>query len=600
MYSRNQRRRALHIGQANDIQSSCATRNTTTSTVAEDRQKIDRILFNLYADMASGYRCATAPSAEENDDGQSEQPSEEMAILKCLEGFVAAQPGRLIDVVIEYLARKPKPSHGSPSTTNFGRSPGNMTGHSGPSPDRIASAHAAVPFVPPPSAFADRGAPARGRVSESITSLSDLSLCSLRRRLGDPFDEDQDEVVPAAPRAHGDYFINDDQNQYQQACFPDRSPASDIFFLGQPNESAGHQASNQTVCPRPIKDESFSPLPLIGPMFDGDLWNSSAQLPNSAIPFGVVDTMGPPLVYSGSSHSALDFHMSQRNFDINAVMQMSEGPNGTDDRGQHHRNFSAGLEETSRTNWNRGRLSLTPMQEHRVFHHSSAGASLPSRHIGKPADYAVELLFSSMRFPIPLLASESSAPGLPSQRSEASRRMLNIKRPKLNYQKSKLLNNRIVGSPLPPPSKWKKSFFDTCRPAGSAAGALHSAGASNGASVTQRRPASVAQQSIAPPPSSAARCPSASSSGVEKHPTPTASAAGVRTSNASPSRATPTAAQMQLTAMATSSPSESVISASPRTQTPTIRSARLPRASKPIVAEPQDNLDIIPAPKEFL
>lgn len=86
-----------NIYEAENIEPSNATRVTSVISIDVDQQKIDRMLYNLYSDIASTIHCAKTVTPE------NAIPDPMPGILKSLGHFVNNHKGGFIDAIMEYI-----------------------------------------------------------------------------------------------------------------------------------------------------------------------------------------------------------------------------------------------------------------------------------------------------------------------------------------------------------------------------------------------------------------------------------------------------------------------------------------------------------------
>lgn len=375
IHSRKSTRRRLNMGQVNAIQLSGTTSHSTTSSIAEDQQKIDRILFNLYADMASAYRSQTPANKE-------------MSILNCLEHFVATQPQCLIAAIIELLDTNPATMHQSQSTIhNDNRQTEATIGRrqelQGRPDDMTVD-----DLVQPSSSCVDQIA------GSSTDNLSNLSFHSLRRRLGCDLaiTESASIVQMLTPKqevkspTNVNYFIT---NRIPPSHVQNE-PAISLDFE-EFNLNNGQDVIE--ICATPMQAEAISPLPPTTRRFDfannswedivcdpnADLFDVGTQLSNVMCSFDADNLQQPPFLSPCSNpNNVFDFEMNQRTIGTNSTQtfrfnddNVSQSVSGID------------VQSEQKLLASQGRLSLTPLQRDPFTQLHKSDASTSSRFNGK-------------------------------------------------------------------------------------------------------------------------------------------------------------------------------------------------------------------------
>lgn len=314
------KQRSLDIGQIADVSlpNTNASRTSTATTVVEQQSRIDRVLFNLYAEMACAIRCAK--STDDTQSEQSQRVAIRAALKDCLDKFAESQPPALINTIYEYMSKSPCPVANSSQATTHANLP---------SPVEMSRVDEPLPNAQPPEVAQTPPANNRRNIScasattsRSTTNLSDLSMHSLQRRFGtDP--ALHQHPLPHPHAAPPNYFGN-----VQSTASTHRSPVSDVFD-DRSDDNDAEMSSLTPIFPQPIKVEAMSPLPPNTMLFDDNVWsgvvaNDSNALHRTASVSSLDSLMSLPRQQSQMHHTSqaqlpmptqaggfFDFQMSQ-------------------------------------------------------------------------------------------------------------------------------------------------------------------------------------------------------------------------------------------------------------------------------------------------
>lgn len=266
--------KSFNVGQLEDIPLTSTTRTTATSSIDEEQQKIDRILFNLYADMASVLRSIETCATPENNTDSQLNSNIIAALTECIDQFFRSQPQGLSNVILKLFDDR---ESSSVSCQTASQGPNLNKRQILNSNDRASAAPMNTTRDDDPMNELSSNKQNRNRnplvFSENSSSkrstdnLDQLSYYSLKRRFGNDDEDNHIECIKQSNITRDfrnlaiyNQPISNKQNQSSTVV----SETYEVIDI-ETYEQTGYvppssQKSNYTF-PVPFKVEAFSPIP---------------------------------------------------------------------------------------------------------------------------------------------------------------------------------------------------------------------------------------------------------------------------------------------------------------------------------------------------
>lgn len=272
--TRAKNNKSFNVGQLDDIPSTSTTRMTTTSSINEEQQKIDRILFNLYASMASVLRCIESSSTPENNTDSQLNSNIIAAMTECIEQFFKAQPQCFTYGIFKFVEDR---ARGVPNFTDMGvlNSSDRATiismnaGQQDDPMNGMGSSDQNREYNREPNTFPNDNRtfanPENASRRNSTDSLDQLSYYSLKRRFGDDMQPNHTEDIrqTSVTRDLSNLAIyNRPLSNRSVSSTIMLSEAYEVIDIDT-YEQTGYIPPPQSHYrfPLPFKVESFSPIP---------------------------------------------------------------------------------------------------------------------------------------------------------------------------------------------------------------------------------------------------------------------------------------------------------------------------------------------------
>lgn len=260
----------LNVGQPEGIDATQRTRTTSVMTIDEDQQRIDRVFYNLYSDLASVVRCAKTTAT--NEDGELISDDPVPAIIGGLEHFMGQHRGDLIDATMEYVEANRMESVSSQTIiSNLNailrvQNPTRVDESPVPEPTNGQPIHVSLPETETLAPEIER--PSANFITENgqHNNASELSNHSLQRQF---VDQNDVEMVTEMNPLLFQHELNDPEggNPFMGAGMA--PPFGDGYIpsaydVVEENEVINHdyRAQPNDNSQRPFIEDAFSPIPI--------------------------------------------------------------------------------------------------------------------------------------------------------------------------------------------------------------------------------------------------------------------------------------------------------------------------------------------------